>query len=43
VPGEDHAAAALLAQLVGRGAPVAEFREASNELEDLFLRLTQSD
>ncbi len=38
--GEDYAAAALLAQLVGRGAQVAEFREASNDLEGLFLRLT---
>jgi ABC-2 type transport system ATP-binding protein len=38
--GEDYAAAALLSELVGRGAQVAEFREASNELEDLFLRLT---
>ncbi|MBN1888281.1 MAG: ABC transporter ATP-binding protein [Thermoflexales bacterium] len=40
LPGEDYAAAALLSELVAHGAQVAEFREASNELEDLFLRLT---
>lgn len=40
LPGEDHAAAALLAQLVARGAQVAEFREVGNDLEDLFLQLT---
>jgi len=38
--GEDYAAAALLSELVKQGAQVAEFREASNELEDLFLQLT---
>ncbi len=41
--GEDYAAAALLSQLVTRGAQVADFREVGNELEDLFLQLTQSD
>lgn len=39
--GDDHAAAALLAQWVGRGMPIAEFSEAGNGLEDLFLQLTQ--
>jgi ABC-2 type transport system ATP-binding protein len=38
---EDHAAAALLTELVTRGAAVADFREAGNDLEDLFLQLTQ--
>ncbi|HEY4690635.1 MAG TPA: ABC transporter ATP-binding protein [Anaerolineae bacterium] len=39
--GDDHEVAALLAHLVARGAPVADFHEASNALEDLFLRLTE--
>ncbi|HET7089354.1 MAG TPA: ABC transporter ATP-binding protein [Anaerolineae bacterium] len=39
--GDDHMAAALLAHLVARGAPVADFHEASNALEELFLRLTE--
>lgn len=38
--GDDHAAAALLAQWVARGAPIAEFTEAGNALEDLFMQLT---
>jgi ABC-2 type transport system ATP-binding protein len=39
--GGDDAAALLLAQLVSRGARIADFREAGNELEELFLRLTE--
>jgi ABC-2 type transport system ATP-binding protein len=39
--GDDHVAAALLAGMVARGAPVADFHEASNALEELFLRLTE--
>jgi ABC-2 type transport system ATP-binding protein len=38
--GDDYAAAALLARLVGRGAQIADFREAGNALEELFLQLT---
>jgi ABC-2 type transport system ATP-binding protein len=38
--GDDRAAAQLLAQWVARGAPIVEFSEAGNELEELFLRLT---
>ncbi len=38
--GEDHASAMLLTELVNRGAQVADFREVSNDLEGLFLRLT---
>ncbi|MBI5029331.1 MAG: ABC transporter ATP-binding protein [Chloroflexi bacterium] len=41
--GSDEAAAMLLAHLVSRGARVVDFREAGNELEDLFLRLTETD
>ncbi len=39
--GDDHAAAALLTRLVTHGAQVADFREAGNDLEALFLRLTE--
>jgi ABC-2 type transport system ATP-binding protein len=39
--GDDHVAAALLAGMVARGAPVAGFHEANNALEELFLRLTE--
>lgn len=39
--GDDDAAALLLAQLVSRGARLADFREAGNELEELFLQLTE--
>jgi ABC-2 type transport system ATP-binding protein len=38
--GDDYAAAALLSRLTAHGAQVADFREAGNELEDLFLQLT---
>jgi ABC-2 type transport system ATP-binding protein len=38
--GDDYAAAALLSRLTAQGALVADFREAGNELEDLFLQLT---
>ncbi len=39
--GDVQASAALLAQLVQQGVAVAEFRRASDELEELFLQLTQ--
>lgn len=38
--GDDHAAAMILAEWVARGAPIAEFSEAGNALEDVFLQLT---
>jgi ABC-2 type transport system ATP-binding protein len=41
--GDDDAAVALLAQLVARGAPIADFHEVSNTLEELFLRLTEPE
>ncbi len=41
--GDDQAAAQLLAHWIGRGVPIAEFTEAGNELEDLFLRLTAAE
>jgi len=41
--GDDRAAAQLLAYWIGRGVPIAEFTEAGNELEELFLRLTAAE
>ncbi len=41
--GDDHAAASLLAKLVAAGAPIADFHEASNTLEELFLQLTEPE
>ena len=41
--GDDHAAAALLAKLVADGAPIVDFHEASNTLEELFLQLTEPE
>lgn len=41
--GDDEAAAALLAQLVGQGARIADWHEVGNELEDLFLQLTETE
>ncbi len=41
--GGDDAVAKLLAHLVARGARIADFRDAGNELEELFLRLTESE
>ncbi|HLF24999.1 MAG TPA: ABC transporter ATP-binding protein [Anaerolineae bacterium] len=41
--GDDQTAAALLAHLVSRGAPIADFHEANNALEELFLRLTEPE
>ena len=43
VAGDDYAAAGLLARLIASGAQVADFREAGNDLEDLFLRLTEPE
>jgi ABC-2 type transport system ATP-binding protein len=39
--GDDQAVAALLTGLVAAGARIADFREAGNELEELFLRLVE--
>ncbi len=41
--GDDHAASQLLAHWIARGAPIAEFSEAGNELEELFLKLTAAE
>ncbi len=41
--GDDHAAAMILAEWVARGAPIAEFSEGGNALEDLFLQITASE
>lgn len=41
--GDDHAAAKILADWVARGAPIAEFSEGGNALEDLFLQLTATE
>lgn len=41
--GDDHAASMVLAQWVARGAPIAEFSEGGNALEEVFLQLTASD
>lgn len=41
--GDDHAAAMVLAELVTRGAPVAEFSEGGNALEQVFMQLTAPD
>ncbi len=41
--GDDYAAARLLAHWIARGAQVAEFSEAGNRLEDLFLQLTAAE
>jgi ABC-2 type transport system ATP-binding protein len=41
--GDDAALAALLAQLIERGARVADWHEVGNELEDLFLQLTEAE
>jgi ABC-2 type transport system ATP-binding protein len=38
--GDDEATAGLLAALVARGIPVVAFGEVSNDLEEVFLRLT---
>ena len=43
VAGDDYAVAGLLARLIASGAQVADFREAGNDLEDLFLRLTEPE
>ncbi len=39
--GDDYAAATLLARLVARGTQVTDFHEVGNDLEELFLRLTE--
>ncbi len=41
--GDDHAAAMVLSELVTRGAPIAEFSEGGNALEEVFMQLTASD
>jgi hypothetical protein len=41
--GDDRAAAMLLSEWVTRGAPIAEFSEGGNALEDLFLQLTAAE
>lgn len=41
--GDDHAAAMVLAELVTRGAPIAEFSEGGNALEQVFMQLTAPD
>ena len=41
--GDDHAAAMVLAELVTRGAPIAEFSEGGNALEEVFMQLTASE
>ncbi len=41
--GDDHAAAMVLAELVTRGAPIAEFSEGGNALEQVFLQLTTAE
>ncbi len=41
--GDDHAASQLLAYWIASGAPIAEFSEAGNELEELFLKLTAAE
>ncbi len=41
--GDDDAVAEWLARLVGSGARIADFREAGNELEELFLRLVEAE
>ncbi|MBI4670348.1 MAG: ABC transporter ATP-binding protein [Chloroflexi bacterium] len=41
--GDDHAAAKILADWITHGAPIAEFSEGGNALEDLFLQLTATE
>ena len=41
--GDDQAAVMLLAALVASGAPIADFYETSNTLEELFLQLTEPE
>ncbi|MCC7163348.1 MAG: ABC transporter ATP-binding protein [Anaerolineae bacterium] len=41
--GDDRAAAMLLAEWVARGAPVAEFSESGNALEQVFMQLTTTE
>jgi ABC-2 type transport system ATP-binding protein len=41
--GDDRAAANVLTELVMRGAPIAEFSEGGNALEEVFLQLTTSE
>jgi ABC-2 type transport system ATP-binding protein len=41
--GDDRAAAMLLAEWVARGAPIAEFSEGGNALEQVFLQLTRAE
>ncbi len=41
--GDDRAAAMLLAEWVARGAPIAEFSEGGNALEQVFLQLTRGE
>jgi ABC-2 type transport system ATP-binding protein len=41
--GDDHAAAMVLAEWIARGAPIAEFSEGGNALEEVFLHLTAPD
>ena len=43
IAGDDEATAETLAQLIARGARIADFREAGNPLEDLFLQLTEPE
>ena len=38
--GDDRSAAMLLAEWVARGAPIAEFSEGGNPLEQVFMQLT---
>ena len=40
LPGDAASAADLLAHLIGHGVSVAEYRQTGNELEELFLQLT---
>jgi ABC-2 type transport system ATP-binding protein len=41
--GDDRAAAMVLAEWVARGAPIAEFSEGGNALEQVFLQLTRGE
>ncbi len=41
--GDDYAASMVLAELVARGAPIAEFSEGGNALEQVFMQLTAAD
>ncbi len=41
--GDDQAVAGMLTHLVTGGARIADFREAGNELEELFLRLVEPE